>query len=79
MIGGVRSTALRWSFDGGLPSPEQRLWRVFLDVNEALPGTMQAFQTVLRAQGWEAARPFTQTFVEHRQPNWLAVHSAHRR
>lgn len=79
VIGGVRSTAPRWSFGGDLPSPEQRLWRVFLDVDGDLPGTMQAFQTVMRAQGWEASRPFTRTFVESRQPNWLAVQPAHRR
>lgn len=79
VIGGVRSTASRWSFNGGHPSPEQRMWRVFLDVDGDLPGTMQAFQTVMRAQGWEASRPFMRTFVERSQPNWLAVQPAHRR
>lgn len=79
IIGGVRSIAPRWSFNGGPSSPEQRMWRVFLDAATDLPTTMQVSQAALRSAGWEAARPFMQTFVEQRQTNWIAVHPAHSR
>lgn len=80
VVGSVRNLAPRWSFGREVTAaPEQRQWRIFLDVAADLPTTMRLFQDSLRAAGWEAVRQFRQVFVDAEQPQWLAVHPSHSR
>ncbi|WP_102126911.1 hypothetical protein [Deinococcus planocerae] len=72
VLGGVRSVAFRRP-PGGLPDG-QTTWRVFLDVPGPQPGVMAALTAHLEGQGWRAAQPWRQAFVEAEAGQWMGVH-----
>lgn len=79
VLGSVRSAASQWVFFGSavpqFPS-EPVAWRVFVDSPGSQPEVMAAFIASLTAQGWQAAHPWQQAFVEATRADWTGVHPA---
>lgn len=82
VLGSVRSVAAQWVFFGSavpqLPS-EPVAWRVFLDSPGSQQEVIAAFIASLTAQGWQAAHPYQQAFVEAARADWMGVHPAQSR
>lgn len=79
VLGGVRSVAFHWSATPGEKPVKQTTWRVFLDVPAPQPDVMAALVSYLEEQGWRAAQPWRQAFVEATAGQWMGVHAEQER
>ncbi|BDP42552.1 hypothetical protein DAETH_25210 [Deinococcus aetherius] len=77
VLGGVRSVAFRRT--PGEPTDGQTTWRVFLDLPGLQPDVMAALTAHLERQGWRAAQPWRQAFVEAEAGQWMGVHAGQER